>query len=582
MASTLSIGTSGLLAAQGGLSTTSHNISNVNTDGYSRQRIEQGTRIPEYNGGFYLGTGTEITAVERMYDSFLADQVRLFTSQEQQFSTFTTFSKQVDDLLGSQELSLSSGLDSFFDSVQAVADDPTSIPARQVMLSEAGTLTERFNTIDTQLRSFNDQVNTNLNATVKDINSLTAGIAQLNQAIVEADGAPGVPPNDLLDKRDQLINQLSKLVTVSTVEQSNGSVNVFIGTGQPIVVGNTSTQLSTFADPTDTTRLLVGLGPNQVNVTQQLSGGQIGGLLTARRDIIDPVRKEIDALAAGLINVFNEQHQIGITLDGNAGGNFFQPIDPTSQSAGSIRLGVSDPRDIAIAFPVSVSTSPINAGSGSMTVESIDGSGAGFDATNTLLAGQNLSLTYVAPNQYEVSYAGSTATINYNPASDSGKSFDLSALTFTPALAGPPVSIKLSGTPAVGDSFSLANSVNGGSFNAVGDNRNALALADLQISKTLNALDANGNPVAGAPTRSFGDAYGSLVANVATKTKQAEASQETQKSLLDQTSKRFDQVSGVNLDEEAANLIKYQQSYQAAAQIITVSNTIFDTLLSSF
>lgn len=574
MASTLSIGTSGLLAAQGGLSTTSHNISNVNTDGYSRQRIEQGTRIPEYNGGFYLGTGTEITAVERMYDSFLADQVRLFTSQEQQFSTFTTFSKQVDDLLGSQELSLSSGLDSFFDSVQAVADDPTSIPARQVMLSEAGTLTERFNTLDSQLRSFNDQINTNLSATVKDINSLTASIAEMNQAIAEADGAPGVPPNDLLDKRDQLINQLSKLVTVSTVEQSNGSVNVFIGTGQPIVVGNTSTQLSTFADPSDTTRLLVGLGPNQVNVTQQLSGGQIGGLISVRRDIIDPTRNEIDALAAGLINVFNEQHQIGITLDGNAGGNFFEPGDatlPLTQNAGSIRVAISDPRDIAIAFPVSVASSPLNAGTGSLKIDAIDGSAAGFNATSTLAA--NLSFSYDTVNKhYDISYNGESATLNYDPALDSGKSFDLSSLGFSSDL---PLTITLSGTPASAESFTLSNSVNGGSFTAVGDNRNALALAELQVSKTLD-------PVAGTPTRSFGDAYGSLVANVATKTKQAEASQETQKSLLDQTTKRFDQVSGVNLDEEAANLIKYQQSYQAAAQIITVSNTIFDTLLSSF
>lgn len=580
MASTLSIGTSGLLAAQGGLSTTSHNISNVNTDGYSRQRIEQGTRIPEYNGGFYLGTGTEITAVERMYDSFLADQVRLFTSQEQQFSTFTTFSKQVDDLLGSQELSLSSGLDSFFDSVQAVADDPTSIPARQVMLSEAGTLTERFNTLDSQLRSFNDQINTNLSATVKDINSLTASIAEMNQAIAEADGAPGVPPNDLLDKRDQLINQLSKLVTVSTVEQSNGSVNVFIGTGQPIVVGNTSTQLSTFADPSDTTRLLVGLGPNQVNVTQQLSGGQIGGLISVRRDIIEPTRNEIDALAAGLINVFNEQHQIGITLDGNAGGNFFQPVDPTLQNAGNIRLGISDPRDIAIAFPVSVTSNTQNSGTASLSVESIDGSVV-TDPINTLgAAGLQFSYDSTA-GAYTVTDGTSTVTLPYNPATDSGKSFDLSTQLSPSLTPPPPITIKLSGTPVNGDSFTLANSASGG-FSSVGDNRNALALADLQISKTLSALDANGNPVAGPPTRSFGDAYGSLVANVATKTKQADASQETQKSLLDQTTKRFDQVSGVNLDEEAANLIKYQQSYQAAAQIITVSNTIFDTLLSSF
>lgn len=587
MASTLSIGTSALLTAQGGLSTTSHNISNVNTDGYSRQRIEQGTRIPEYNGAYYLGTGVDITSVTRLYDSFLADQVRLYTSQEQQYSTFTSFSKQVDDLLGTQELSLSAGLESFFDSVQAVADDPTSIAARQVMLSEAGIIVNRFNVLDEQLRSINDQINVSLDTTVKDINSLTQAIADINQAIVQADGAPGVPPNDLLDRRDNLVNQLSELVSVSTVEQSNGSLNVFIGTGQPIVVGSTVTKLSTFPDPADATQLLIGLGPNQVNVTNQLTGGAIGGLITVRRDVIEPARNEIDALAAGLINVFNEQHQIGITLDGNAGGNFFEPADPLlppEQNAANIRLAISSPRDIAVAFPVSVSTSVTNGGTGTLSVTDIDGSDPAFNAVNTLRPNSSLTLSYNA-GVYTVDFNNSLASFAYDPAIDSGKTFDLAGLTYVPGLVAPelpPLTIQLTGTPVNGDTFTISNSVSGGVFNAVGDNRNALALADLQIDKTLNALDANGNPVAGAPTLSFGDAYGILVANVATRTKQAEVGQEAQKALLGQTVRRFDEVSGVNLDEEAANLIKYQQSYQAAAQIITVSNTIFETLISSF
>lgn len=570
--SLLSIGTSALLTAQGGLSTTSHNISNVNTEGYNRQRIEQGTRVPDYQGGFYTGTGVEITSVTRMYDQFLSDQVRLFTSQEQQLGTFATFARQVDDLLGSSELSLSDGLNRFFDAVQAVADDPTALASRQVMLSEAGTLVNRFNTLDSQLRSANDQININMETAVKDINSLTRGIAEMNRAIAEAAGAPGVPPNDLLDQRDQLINALSALVSVSTVQQSNGMVNVFIGSGQPVVVGNSATALSTFTDPTDSTRLLVGFGSNQVNITQQVTGGSLGGLVSARRDIIDPARAEIDALAAGLMNVFNEQHRVGLTLDGNAGGNFFLPADPAGQSAASIRLGVSDPRDIAVALPVTVSTAFNNSGTAAMAISAIDGSGAGFDAVTTLVA--NVVFTYdVANGQYSVSYNGETQPLAYNPATDSGKTFDLSTLGFSSDL---PLTIRLTGVPADQDAFTLANSVSGGNFTAVGDNRNALALAELQVRKTLNP-DGGGNP-----TRSFGDAYGSLVANVATKTRQAEVGQETQKSLLDQTSKRYDAISGVNLDEEAANLIKYQQSYQAAAQIITVSNTVFDTLINAF
>ncbi len=575
--SLLNIGTSALLTNQGALSTTGHNISNVNTEGYNRQRVEQGTRIPNFEGGYYIGSGVQIDDVQRLFDRFLADQVRLFSSQKEQLATFTTFSKQVDDLLGSESLSISNSLSSFFDAVQGVADDPTSIAARQVMLTEADTLAKRFNTIDSQLTAFNDQVNLNLQANVADINSLTQGIAQINQAIAEADGAPGAKPNDLLDKRDQLINQLSKLVSVSTVQQSNGVLNVFIGNGQPVVNGNSFNALTTVQDPSDATRLQIAFNANQQIVSNQITGGKLGGLLTVRRDVIDPARTEINALAAGIINGVNAQHRTGLTLNGQAGGNFFEPADPLgapTPNAGNIRLAISNPRDIAIAFPVNLANSITNNGTGRLEILAIDSSDPLYDAANVLAGPVGLAFDS-ATNQYTVSYNGNTATLAYNPSTNSGQTFNLANLTFSPANAGPPLSIKLQGVPANGDSFTINNSTAGG-FSAVGDNRNALALAQLQVSKT---LDPNGT---GTPTLSFGDAYGILVANVATRTKQADVGRATQEGLLNTTKQRYDSISGVNLDEEAANLIKYQQSYQAAAQIITVSNTIFDTLINSF
>jgi len=176
-------------------------------------------------------------------------------------------------------------------------------------------------------------------------------------------------------------------------------------------------------------------------------------------------------------------------------------------------------------------------------------------------------------NQYTVTYQGETAIIPFTPGVDSGKSYDLSLLSFTGGITPPDVKITLSGVPANNDSFTISNSNNGG-FTAVGDNRNALALGQLQITKTLNLVN-------GVATRSFGDAYGILVANVATRTHQADVGQQTQKGLLDQTNLRYESVSGVNLDEEAANLIKFQQAYQAASQIITVSNTVFNSLMSA-
>lgn len=574
--SMLNIGTSALLTTQASLSTTSHNISNVNTDGYNRQRVQQGTQAPNFEGGYYLGSGATISTVERIFDSFLADQVRVFTSQEKQFDTFSTFASQVDDLLGSPQLSLSSGLQGFFDSVQDVANDPTSIPARQVMLTEADTLANRFNTLDTQLNAFNEQVNINLDNAIKEVNIISQGIASLNQSITEASGGSGVPPNDLMDQRDELINQLSSYISVSTNEQSNGGINVFIGNGQALVVGQTSIKLSVTSSTSDISRYEVGYGQSAFNVSAQLSGGIIGGLLTVRQNVIDPAITEIDALAVGMIDTINAQHTTGLTLDGQAGGNFFEPTNASIQSAGSIRLAIINPRDIAVAFPVSTASSSSNSGTAELEVKMVDGSDPLFDPRTTLLSDFTLSYDNTSiPSSYSISYAGETAILNYNPAIDSGKTFDLSSLTFTgsPAPTSPGITILLSGVPANTDSFTLSNSADGG-FNSVGDNRNALAIAELQTSKTLNQVN-------GVGTRSFGDAYGILVANVATRTHQANVSQQTQQGLLDQTNLRYESVSGVNLDEEAANLIKFQQAYQAASQVITVSNTVFNALINA-
>jgi len=565
----LNIGTSALLTTQASLSTASHNISNVNTEGYNRQRVTQGTQTPNFEGGYFIGTGVTVNGVERIFDSFLSDQVRIFTSQEKSFDTFSTFARQVDDLLGAPQLSLSAGLQGFFDAIQDVADDPTSIPARQVMLTEADTLAKRFNTLDTQLNAFNQQVNINLDTSVKEVNILSQGIAELNQAITEASGGAGIPPNDLMDQRDQLINQLSGYISVSTNVQSNGAVNVFIGNGQALVVGQSAIALKVISNPSDTTRSEIGYGPSNINVSAQLTGGSIGGLLSVRKDVIDPARTEIDALAAGMINTINAQHTVGLTLDGNTGGYFFEPADALTQDAGSIRLAITNPRDIAVAFPVSTATNTNNAGTAQLNVTKVSSL---INPTDGQALAGDIQLSF-ANNQYTVSYQNQTVVIPYTPGVDSGKSYDLSSLTFTGGIVAPDLKITLSGTPVNTDSFVISNS-NNGNFTAVGDNRNALALSQLQTTKTLNQ-------VSGVATRSFGDAYGILVANIATRTHQADVGQQTQKGLLDQTSLRYESVSGVNLDEEAANLIKFQQAYQAASQIITVSNTVFNSLMSA-
>lgn len=462
--SILNIGTSALTTAQTALSTTSNNISNVNTEGYSRQRADQVTRPSHYEGNFYLGAGVTVSGVERIYDSFLASQVRSYTSQEAQQSSFLSYSRQVDDLLGSSELGINEGLDAFFGAIHEVANDPTSIAARKVMLTQGELLASRFNTLDSQLGQLERNIDNDIAVAVDDINNITQGIAELNQAILEAEGSTRAEPNELLDKRDKLINKLSEYVSVTTVQQSNGSVNVFVGNGQGLVVGSTQTNLSTLSDNSfDPPRLNIGFGSTQIDITNQITGGSLGGALQFRADIIDDSRAELDLLAESMVTAFNDVHDNGFDLDGNAGGNFF---DPAAITAADINVIITDPRAIAASSGTNIGT---------------------------------------------------------------------------------------------------------------GNNENALALADLQTDNTVVQVSAGPPPV----TRSLADQYAVIVSDVATRTRQAEVSQETQQALLQQTKQRFDSVSGVNLDEEAADLIKYQQAYQAASQIIVVSNTIFDTLINA-
>ncbi len=459
--SLLNVGVSALLTSQNSLSTVSHNISNVNTEGYSRQRTEQGTQKPNFQGGYYVGSGVTTTDITRRFDNFLVSQVRGFTSQESEQNTFLSYSKQVDDLLGDPNIGLNSGMEAFFNTVQSVSNDPTSIPARQVMLSQGELLANRFNTLDQQLRDFDKQIDSQIVVAVDTVNSLSRGIANLNNAIVAATSQSGGKPNDLMDQRDLLITQLAEFTTVTTSNQGDGSINVFVGTGQALVTGSQSVDLKVIPDTSvSPQRNSIGFGVAGIDITSQLTGGSIGGAFQVRSKVLDTARTDLNKLAFDFVDKFNTQHQLGIDLDGNAGGLFFGDLSstPASDYAATISVAISDTRKIA---------------------------------------------------------ASSTT----NP--------------------------------------------------AVGNNENALALANLQTKKTTTSVG------------SFSDSYGVLVANVAARTHQADINKKTQEGLLNQTKLKFDSIVGVNLDEEAANLIKFQQSYQAASQIITVSNTVFNALINA-
>ncbi len=536
---------SGLQAFQRAISVTGHNISNANTDGYTRQRVELGTRPPSFTGQGFIGNGVQVESIERVFDEFVTERLRNTTSSNAQYETLALLSGRVSDLLGHDQAGLGNGLEAFFNAVQALADDPSSIPVRQVLLSEGESLVARFHNLDAQVDSMRDELNAGLSNMVAEINSLSTAIAEANRDIVNATSqGSGATPNDLLDERDNLINRLSELVSVRTVEQDNGATNVFVGSGQSLVTGFLASELSMVPNNFDNRHLeiaVVGAGISTV-ITGNLTGGELGATLDFRDRILDPAQNGLGRIAVTVATEFNRQHTLGMDLDGAAGSDFFSVTAPQ------------------------VAANLTNTGAATVT--------ASFDAAN---------IDDLSTDDYLLRFDGAAWTLNSisdgQPVSMTG-----SGPFFAAGLQ-----IDIGGSAAAGDRFLIRPTRSAGAEVAMlignpreiaaaaaaaspapGDNSNALLLANLQVAQTME----NG-------TTSFQGAYGQLVAELGTQTRSAQISADAQAALLAQAQESRDAVSGVNLDEEAANLLRFQQAYQAIAQVISVADSTFQTLLSA-
>ncbi len=645
-----SIGTSGLLAFQRSLNTISHNISNVNTEGYSRQSVQLATRPPEPNGYGFSGNGVDTVTIRRSYDAFVESSLRSSTSSTAEFEAFHALAAQLDNVVADSDTGIQASLQRFFNAVQDVADTPDSPAARQVLFNEGQLVAGQFNELASWIEGVRGQVNSDINSGVSEINQISQAIADLNQSIVIEQGRAGHRPNDLLDQRDTLIKDMSKLVSVTTLQQDDGSVNVLIGTGQVLVIGNKATSLTVIQEAGDPNQLGVAVQGNAgvlVPVTEQLSGGKLGGVLNFRDQMLDPTINSLGLTAIGLGNYVNEQHQRGMDLDGALGLDFFsvaQPqvlsvvgnpanvslafddvsqlngsdyklrfnagtweltnkltgqnitmtgsgtaadpfiaeglsieitaapangdtylLRPTRTGAMDIQMVLANNRQIAAAAPVRSVAAIANTGTGAITAgEVTDINNAAFQTT----AGQltpPLLVRFTTGTSYDIydnTNAASPVLLEAGIAYDPATGADLFP---TPGGIDHGYRMRLSGAPAAGDEFSTEYNTGG-----IGDNRNALSLAGLATDKLMFAGSA-----------SVTDSYNRLVADVATDTRQAEINSLAHQQILDQATATRESISGVNLDEEAANLVKYQQAYQAAAQVISTANTLFDTLLNA-
>jgi flagellar hook-associated protein 1 len=628
--SLIGIGLSGLRAAQLGLATAGHNISNASTPGHTRQEIVQSAAAARFTGSGYIGQGVNVDSVRREYSSFLDGQVHQAQSQTNLLQTQYTAIKAVDNLLANANVGLSPALDSFFGAAQDLSLRPADSASRQSFLSASQSLVARFRDLDNRLADSRADANERIRSTVDVVNRYAEQIARLNEKIVLASQqdtrAPA--PNDLLDQRDQLLRELNKEVGAGTIQRSDGGVDVFLGNGQALVTGDRVFKLTATEGAFDPRDVEVGIETAASVVklrSTDLGGGNLGAYFSFRDGALSGAQNAIGRIALTLSAAMNAQHKLGQDRAGNAGGDFFSAGRPeaaaASSNSGTAQLSVSvadasvlAASDYRVKFdggnfivtrtadnlvrsyaslPQTVDGLQIGLASGTATsgdmfeIRAVRGAAASLSlavrsadevaaaapiaaranaanrGTATVSAGdvvgplrdpnlrQPVSITFTSPTTFNVSGTGTG-----NP----------TGLSYTP---GAPISyngwtLAIEGAPAAGDSFTVGANVNG-----VGDNRNALKLARLQTDALLEG---------GAAT--LQGAYARLTADIGSRTRELQVGGDAQESLLTATETAQQAVSGVNLDEEAAKLIRYQQAYQAAGKVISVAQTLFDEILN--
>ncbi|WP_456255061.1 flagellar hook-associated protein FlgK [Pseudomonas iridis] len=679
--SLLNIGMSGLSASQSSLATTGNNIANVDTAGYSRQQTVQGTKSSQQYGSVFIGTGTTLVDVRRVYNSYLETQLHTATSLNSESASFLAQAKPLDGTLSDVNTGLTGVLQKFFTSMQGVSTSATDDTSRQSVLTGAQALTGRFNSIAKQLNDQNTTINGSLSDMTAQVNKLANSIAALNQKIGEISTSGGAP-NDLLDSRNEAVRQLSELTGAQVVERGT-SFDVYVGSGQPLVIGNTTNSLSTVPSKDDPTRLGIQMdrGSSTIDITSVINGGEIGGLLTYRKEVLDPSLNELGRVALVIADQINSQQAQGIDKNGDFGAAIFNNINSAAlisqrsiaqsgNSAGSGNL------DVTIKDTGKLTTSDYQVTFTSATDYSVkrsDGTDMGTFSTNTtpppvidgfslalkggaLSAGDSFKvtptrnaaasiqtvltdpkkiaaagpLTGVASANNSGTYTQPTLTdkINiYNPAAQAemqtalkystpvklvfgeasggsqpytmvdAKGGLISSGTIVPGQANT-LDLKVgmvdangakimdtSVTPNVQKTFTVQTTVGGTpkdgetfTMNMTGaassDNRNAQALVGLQTKQTVDTGSASKGI-------SLTDAYNKLVTNVGTKTAQGKSDVEATTAILTQAAGARDSLSGVNLDEETGNLVKYQQYYTASSQIIKAAQETFATLINS-
>ena len=631
MGDILSTSVSGLLAFQQALDVTSNNISNSATPGYSVENIELAEQPGSGTGGGFFGNGVNVQSITRSYDEILASQVRSSQSSLSSFSTLSTQAGQIDNMLSSSSTGLTATLQSFVNSLQSLSTAPASTAQRQVVISQAQALTTQLQSYQSQLETQGSDLESQIGTTVSQINTIATNIASLNGQIAAASGS-GQTPNQLMDQRDSLVDQLSQYVSVNAVTQSNGEMDIYIGSGQPLVTSGSAQTLTATPDPNDPSESDIGIAGGNgsvTNITSEINGGTLGGLLTTRSQVLDPTENALGQIAVGLATVMNQQQASGMDLTGaqgqpmfavggpqvlpNTGNTGSATVDATITNLGQLttdnyKLTYSgtawELQDTTSGQSVTMtgtgtSADPFQAAGLSIVVNGTPNANDNYVIQPTAGAVDGMSVLLTSPSQIAAASLGASSAASANtgtgtistptitdPTTWTSGNFTVSftsasqyqvtdstgnVVTSGAYTSGSPISfngeqVSISGSPASGDTFTVAANTNANS----GDNTNVLAMI----------ADVNSSVLDGGTT-SLNDAANNLVSATGVLTQQAQANATAQQSVNQSATDARSNLSGVSLDDEAAKMLQYQQAYQACAQMIQASQTIFNSLITA-
>ena len=532
---------------------TGHNIANVQTEGYSRQEIKFEAMDSRFTEMGQIGTGVRIGGIERAHDEFLFLQIlgegdRLGKSRVKQ-----QVYDQIEILLSEKSgQSLNESLNKFFSGLQDVASNPTSPPERSTLLAESQNLVSTFNNLGESLFQIQQNLDAAVAVDLGKINSLTKEIAALNQAI-HANEPTTFNANDYRDSRDLKVKKLSEIIDMDFVDELDGQISLTRNDGTPLVLRSTAFTVDTTINGNNKSFydvLVRDPSGNETNITSTINGGTLKGYLEMRDTVVVEVLDKLDRLAAGFVKEFNNIHQQGFGLDGSTGNNFFNPLE------------------------TNVDANANNSGSTALTATNGDPSNISVD-------------------KYEITITGETSFSlqNETRGASSGTYTFTSGSTFN---IGNGFAVTISGTPVVGDKFklsvsegaarniSIANNVSSNTskisagLNSRTDGGNAQNLLGLQSKALFDNITLDS---AGSGTFTFDEFYSSLISTVGIQSASSQATFAQQEGILLQLDTRRENLSGVSIDEEMINMIKFQQAYNAAARLIAMVDELLDNMI---